>query len=368
MIVEQEPFGPQLPEGNHISQLGISTSDLEPRLPIILTDVFARLENEFHPNIDADGQPIADYSRWWGKKAGAAHIQGIYRDHGIPKPAILRIEGAHIPAPDEWMLPHVRNAFTVDGDFVVPELLWAQPWTDDHDGYSVSVIEAIDDTHPLFTIPPQPLELDHFFTVWRKYRAVIDQEDFQPWIQKPTQSLTTSIQQAFTKWRQRSEVIADFAHRSEDAKLIDYALHVLQEGYKDIAPVFMHTHFGKDDIVQKNEKYVFRANLYWDFKAPFYDAVFAYHWAMLELANDVRIPEDELFQKMEEVRQLWRGKMDTLATSPEDQKLLKLALLERAAAGLLQDVSLVYKGERREVATQFERDQIQELVTQMKAA
>ncbi|MBI2613373.1 MAG: hypothetical protein HYW62_01225 [Candidatus Levybacteria bacterium] len=70
-------------------------------------------------------------------------------------------------------------------------------------------------------------------------------------------------------------------------------------------------------------------------KSPFYDAIFGYHWFIYQLARDrLKNPTIEL---IEEQRNLWLSKINSLAKTDSDKKLLNLALLERAAAGLNLD-------------------------------
>ena len=102
------------------------------------------------------------------------------------------------------------------------------------------------------------------------------------------------------------------------------------KGYQGIEPTFQHGHFATRDLFVVGNEVIILSNLYWSWRPPFYDAVFGYHWFMYGL-------EDLKIETAEEQRRLWLDRIYDLAKSEEDTRLIKLALLERAAAGLNLD-------------------------------
>jgi hypothetical protein len=76
------------------------------------------------------------------------------------------------------------------------------------------------------------------------------------------------------------------------------------------------------------------SNLYWSWRPPLYDAVFGYHWYIYSLAQVEGITPEAV----EAQRTLWLKHIKALPQAQGDNnKLLRLALLERAAAGLNLD-------------------------------
>ena len=138
----------------------------------------------------------------------------------------------------------------------------------------------------------------------------------------------------FEKWRKSSwEIYPNHPLRKKgDVKLIDRVIKILTDKYQGVEWEFQHGHLSDSDFYEVPDgQIVVLSNLYWSWRAPFYDAVFAYHWHIYHLA-DIK---DISLEKIEEQRKLWLDKIFELFG--KDNRLLKLALLERAVAGLNLD-------------------------------
>lgn len=75
------------------------------------------------------------------------------------------------------------------------------------------------------------------------------------------------------------------------------------------------------------------SNLYWSWKPPFYDAIFGYHWFIYNLSS----LEDITSEIVEQQKELWLSKILGTHLKGVKLKLINLAFLERAAAGLNLD-------------------------------
>jgi hypothetical protein len=111
---------------------------------------------------------------------------------------------------------------------------------------------------------------------------------------------------------------------------------VLQNSYQNVPLEFVHGHISAFDFLRVGNEAVVLSNLLWSWRPPFYDAVFAYHWYFFNWGNDGNpTPAD-----VEHWRKVWLSKLEAYA-GPGQMHLLELALLERAAAGLLLDALIV---------------------------
>jgi hypothetical protein len=156
-----------------------------------------------------------------------------------------------------------------------------------------------------------------------------------PWLEEPKDSISGRITENFTKWKEASFKLYPThpLRDNDDEKLIDKAVEILKKGYKNVGFEFQHGHFSEGDLYQKDNQIVLLSNLYWGWKPPLYDAVFGMHWFIYHLA-DIKDITPEI---IEEQRKLWFEKIESLPGVKANKKLYKLALLERAAAGLNLD-------------------------------
>lgn len=279
-------------------------------------------------------QPVKLLGRssfWGSQKIGAFHYAGQFEG----KDVVLKVQGIK---PNTSEIDMLQSFERVNKSSIIrPPYLYASiPW-DDQKGYEALIMEDLKG-NKVVSHPASEAEVAYFFEVYREYRKNCLQE---PWVGRPEKSITESIQQNFSKWLQASEEIyANHPHRKpEDARIIQEAREILIQGYQGAEPEFQHGHFSADDLYKVEDKIVLLSNLYWSWRMPLYDAVFAYHWYIYRMANavDGLIPAD-----IETHRAMWLSK---IAALPEAQgtnaRLLDLALLERETAGLVMDALTV---------------------------
>lgn len=270
---------------------------------------------------------LLDRSHWWNsKEIGAFRHEGEFEG----KKAVLKIQGVK-PATSEICM---IQAFSKNNKSRVlrPPLLYSYlPW-DDQKRYEALVLEFIGGKR-IVNSPTNEDELEEFFSLREEYEenCVVN-----PWIEKPKESIPEEIKTNFEKWKEIGFKLYPTHpfRKNEDQKLIDEAVRTLIKGYKNAEREFQHGHFGVSDLVKnQNGEVVILSNLYWSWKPPFYDAVFGYHWFMYGLASIKNIN----IESIEQQRGLWLAKINSLAKTKQDKKLLNLAFLERAAAGLNLD-------------------------------
>ena len=93
-----------------------------------------------------------------------------------------------------------------------------------------------------------------------------------------------------------------------------------------------------------------------------YDAVFGMHWFIYHLAE----VDDITSKTVEEQRKLWFKKIESLPRVKTHKKLYKLALLERAAAGLnLDALSVGFNKPISEYLVEATRQQVINLIDEL---
>ena len=213
-----------------------------------------------------------------------------------------------------------------------PYLYESLPW-DEEKSYEVLVLEFVDD-HRIIQTPTTEVQVKRFFELYRDYRKNCLHS---PWVDKPEGTISAGIVHKFKKWREISyKIYPEHPLRKDgDNDLIDDAVKTLEVGYKGVEPEFMHGHFSEGDLYQVGDHVVVLSNLYWSWRQPLYDAIFGYHWFMYHLNTVDGITPDEV----ERQRAIWFSEIEALpqVQSDEGKRLLNLALLERAAAGLNLD-------------------------------
>lgn len=307
-------------EQNLISEGVFEGSDLKDRINQVVNDV--ALRTGFKP------QKLLGKSSWWGStEIGAFHYLGSFQG----KNAVLKVQGVKPKTSEIYMI----NSFAKQNrsSIIRPPYLFATlPW-DDKRRYEALIMENVGNQR-VVNVPTNNKEVERFFELFKEYRQNCRN---RPWIKKPEITLALATRRNFDKWRKASyKIYPDHPLRKpEDEKLIDKALSVLERGYKDVDWDFQHAHLSDGDFYIVGNQVVVLSNLYWSWRAPFYDAIFGYHWFMYHLASAEGISPQEI----EEQRSLWLNSIKNLPETQgkENQRLLKLALLERAAAGLNLD-------------------------------
>lgn len=304
---------------NKISHLFLEGSDLGNREKEVLEDASKRLG--FIPT------KLIDRSHWWSsKEIGAFRYEGEFEG----KKAVLKIQGVKPNTSEIYMIKSLLKSNK--SKILRPPLLYSfLPW-DDEKKYEALVLEFIPGKK-VVNSPTNESELEEFFNLREEYKknCVVN-----PWIDKPSESLSQEIKINFEKWRQASFKLYPThpLRRDEDAVLIDKAVGILSENYKGVEREFQHGHFGVSDLLKtKDGQVIILSNLYWSWKPPFYDAVFGYQWFIYRLTESPNATPE----LVKEQRELWLSKINSLAKTEEEKRLLNLAFLERAAAGLNLD-------------------------------
>lgn len=333
------------PEQNKISHLFLQGSDLADREKKVLNDASNR--SGFIP------KKLMDRSSWWtSKEVGAFRYIGEYKG----KKAVLKIQGVKPNTSEIYMI----NAFKKSNksNILRPPILYSfLPW-DEEKRYEALVLEFVDGKK-IVNSPTNEEELDEFFNLYSEYKKNCCSE---PWIDKPEISLSEEIKINFEKWRKASLKLYPThpLREKDDPQLIDKAVDVLVRGYEGVKSEFQHGHFSANDLYKtKNGEAIVLSNLYWSWKPPFYDAVFGQHWFVYHLSEITSISPEIV----EEQRRLWFSKIIGLVKTLEDKRLLNLALLERAAAGLnLDALSIDPKNKIAKYLVKATRRKVKELI------
>ena len=302
---------------NYIAESFLQGSDLDKRFDQIILEISN--ETGFNPS------GIISTSNWWGSKTfGAFHCWGKFQN----KRAVLKVQGVK-PETSEVEMIESFEAQNQSRIIRPPKLYAVIPWSDERK-YEALIMEDVGDKK-ILNEPTNGKEVKRFFETFREYREKCRNK---PWLVRPDMSIGEIIRTRFEKWRKSSyEIYPDHPlRRTHDAKLIDQAIGILAEKYRGVDWEFQHGHLSDGDVFEvSGGQVVVLSNLYWSWRAPCYDAIFAYHWFIYHLSEiDGILPE-----KIEKQKNLWLEEIFRLFG--RHNQLLKLALLERAVAGLNLD-------------------------------
>jgi hypothetical protein len=304
---------------NDMSAKYFEQPDLQNRIEPILKTI--------EKNTDFKVSKLLQKSAWWTSSSiGAMHYLGKFKG----QPAVLKIQGVK---PDTSEITNIK-AFGAQSQSQLirpPKIYDSLPWNEKL-GFEALIMEKLG-KDKLVDLPADENEIKKFFKAFTDYRANCRK---QPWLTKPEESLAEAVADNFKKWRKiAQELHPDHPLRQvDDEQLIDQAIEVLVAGYQNVDFEFQHGHFSARDLYVVDKQYVLVSNLYWGWRAPYYDAVFAQHWYQFDL-----LETRPTVEQLNEHRQWWQ-QATKKAVSPnnnEQQHLLKLAFLERAAAGLNLD-------------------------------
>ncbi len=304
---------------NEITHNYLKGSDLAEREQEVLKD--ASYKTGFIP------EKLIGRSAWWGStEIGAFHYAGNFKG----KKAVIKIQGVKPSLSESYMINSFAQANR--SKIIRPPHLYASlPW-DAQQRYEALVLEFIEG-QKIVQMPTNEAQVKRFFELYEEYKANCLSA---PWVDRPKSTISGKIADNFTRWRESSFKIypSHPLKKGEDQGLIDEAVKMLKKGYQGVEPEFMHGHFSEGDLYQVGDQVVMLSNLYWSWRQPLYDAIFGYHWFMYHLNTVDGITPEEV----EVQRSLW---LDTIKALPqaqgEGQRLLNLALLERATAGLNLD-------------------------------
>lgn len=258
-------------------------------------------------------------------KIGSIHYLGKY----LGEKAVLKVQGAKPAVSEAWMIERCQSQ---NNSRILrpPHVLETIPWNDTN-GFEVLIMEyaqgpKIIESGRLVT----QSEVDKFFDIYQEYRQKMRNT---PWLSRPEMDVDRHFDKLF-QLAKKIKPLSPF-RQHEDAQLANQAREMLKGIWLSAELEFQHGHFSAEDLICQGDQIVLFSNLFWQWKFPFYDTVFAYHWVMYTLAQVPEISPD----RIEEQRQIWLAAIAVLpqAQSAAQKKLLGAALLERAVAGLLVD-------------------------------
>lgn len=258
-------------------------------------------------------------------KIGAINYQGKYQD----KSAVLKIQGAK-PQISEIKMIEAFRAQNKSRIIRPPRIYWSQLW-DKNKNYEAFIMEEATGKKIITesTIPTEA-QIKSFFELYLEYKNNCLQK---PWLPKPQKTIFIAPEIEKT-WEMSKKIKPKCRFRLEsDLDLAKEAASVLEKITTKTELVFQHGHFSVNDLITKGNSVIIFSNLFWKWKNPFYDAVFAYHWFIYSLAKI----DDLSLATIENQRKIWLKEIYALAKDETDKTLISAALLERAIAGLLLD-------------------------------
>lgn len=287
----------------------------------------------------------------------SVHYQGTYQE----QPAVLKLSGEQSEVSEAEMISQFEQQ-NQSQLIRPPKLLKFLPWNEKQ-GYEALIIELVDGEKLVTsgTLQTQD-QIEQFFQVYQEYKSTCIH---QPWLE---------LEDAPFAWEQSLADLVDISQKvkpesqlrqANDQQLAKKGLKLLSKIWSDVDWQFMHGHLSVEDMVKKDQDIILLSNNFWQWKQPFYDAVFGYHWFMYTLARVRDISAGQI----EEQRELWLNQIHELAGDDHELVLIKAALLERAVAGLLVD-SLAYLDEKAEMTAYLvatTRQQVKRLIGELES-
>ncbi len=240
-----------------------------------------------------------------------------------------------------------------------PKTMTAISW--DKEGYEALIMELVVGDKVLDSGQLQTSEtVEKFFQVYREYKNHCIQ---QPWLE--LQNEKSDWQHSFENLVELSQKVKPTCklRQAGDRQLAENGYELLKDIWADVDWQFMHGHLSVEDLVQREQDIILLRNQFWQWKQPFYDAVFGYHWFMYTLGRVEGITAEQVAEQ----RNLWLEQIYALAENEQEHKLIKAALLERAIAGLLVD-GLAYLDEEKEITAyliEATRRQVEKIISEL---
>ncbi len=287
-------------------------------------------------------------------KLGAVHYRGFYKG----KKVVLKIQGVKPSISEIFMI----ESFARQNQSKIirpPRLFYTMPW-DTQRGYEALIMEYVSGPKIVESGRLQTeKDVVSFFRLYLEYRENCRR---RPWLPRPKSKL--SSKEALDRLLAVAQKVKPKSpyRRLEDVDLAKEGAVILDRIWSGIEWEFVHGHFSAEDLIRANGDVVLFSNLFWKWKHPYYDAVFAYHWFIYSLAGVRGITPEQI----EKQRRLWLEEIFRLPSL--NHHLLKAALLERAIAGLLVD-SMAYIDEENPVAgymVESTRKQVRLLIRELK--
>lgn len=304
----------------------MASTDIGAKEEVIIAEVIDLTDGLFQP------QKLLWRSDYFGTgRVGAFHYLGWYKGES----AVLKIQGAK-PAISEVSMIEQFAAHNKSKIIRPPRLLETIPWSQER-GYEVLILEFVSGAKVL---PSGRLlsqsEIQTFFELYSEYKQHCVNT---PWLPKPDIDFDNQFEKLLSV---ASQIKPDSPFKElRDIELARRAKVVLLQVWDNVDLEFQHGHFSAEDLIRQENQVVLFSNLFWKWKFPFYDAVFAYHWKMYSLASIPNITNDDIENQrklwLEEIRRVVFSEGVSLIKDDLREKLLNAALLERAVAGLLID-------------------------------
>lgn len=334
---------------NEISQnyLKSKTYDLSTREKEVLND--ASKKTGFKPEL------LINKSTWWtSSEYGAFVYKGKYKD----KNALLKIQGVKPTVSEIYMIQKFYE--NNKSNLIRPPELYSFIEWNDHKKYEALILEDVGHKR-VVSRPTNKNEVEEFYKIFREYRKNCR---MKPWVESPKESLPNITEKSFNSWKEISfKLYPDHPLRKKgDPALIDRAIKVLTENYKDNKSEFMHGHFSVGDLIKHESQIILRSNLYWSWRNPFRDGVFAYHWFVLDLHNESNITKNQI----DEQKQIWLNEINKIPKNENETKLIKLALLERSTASLnLDSLSIDTENQISKYLVELIRNDVVQLIDEL---
>lgn len=328
---------------NFISELYFDKSDLSKRINPILE--FIKQNTEFTIN------KCIQKSAWWNSShIGAMHYSGTYKN----QPAILKIQGAK-PTTSEAAMISAFNKQNTSQKIRAPHVLLTLPWNEKLK-FEAFIMEDV--AHEkIIHLPTNQTEITEFFDLYQDYRNNCLKK---PWLEKPSISLSEQTIKNFSKWKKISKELHPNhpLKQKEDTNLLEKGTTFLSEKLSTVNWEFQHGHFSARDLHKVGKEIVILSNLYWSWRMPFYDAVFAFHWYQYDLANSADISLEVVLEQ----RNLWKRHIEkTIPQNNKERKLLQLAFLERGLAGLNLD-GLLEPSDKSKALMEITREELEKVL------
>lgn len=299
----------------------VAGADMSDREEEILRDIKSKIS--FQP------EELIWRSSYFGtKQIGAVH----YRGHFNGQPAVLKIQGVKPDVSEVFMISEFarQNRSKV----VRPPLIFhSVPWNDAN-GYEAIIEEEVKGAKVLQSKQLQPTKnIRKFLSYYQEYRQ--HSLPKTPWLPKSTVPGQAEVLEKILV--NSNKAYPNHPYRlPSDEGLAKQAYTLLEKVYSGVPQEFVHAHLSVEDLIYQGDQVVIFSNLFWKWRYPFYDAIFGYHWFILELSHVEGITPEQV----DEERRKWLEEIHSLPwpqENPNNRRLACAALLERAVAGFLLD-------------------------------
>ncbi len=290
-------------------------------------------------------------------RVGAVH----YRGRLDGKEVVLKIQGVRPDVSEAFMIEEFQKQNK--SKLIRPPYVYQYlPWNEGKQ-YEAFLMESVRgkkviESKKLLTAG----EIESFIEIYKEYKRNCVSK---PWLPKPADDdLAEELIQRVKKMME--EIKPNSPNRQAgDLDLAIAAANVLKKIWQNEELEFVHGHFSAEDLMWQGQEMILFSNLFWKWKYPFYDLVFAYHWLMYGLASVEGVTPEQI----EDQRSLWLSEIRKTAQELNPEKGLVLVngvLLERAIAGLLVD-GHAYLDETKPITAHLITETRNQLVSLMKS-